>query len=85
MTLSVNGVRHQDGRSSQMNWSPAELVDRVNTIAKIQPGDILFTGTPEGVGWKTGRFLQNGDIVETGIENIGKLVNTVVCADSNSP
>ena len=84
MTLSVNGVTHQDGRSSEMNWSPAELVDWVNIICRVEPGDIIFTGTPEGVGWKAGRFLQDGDLVETEIERIGKLTNKVVSASGRA-
>jgi 2-keto-4-pentenoate hydratase/2-oxohepta-3-ene-1,7-dioic acid hydratase in catechol pathway len=71
----VNGDRRQDARTSQLIFDVPYLVSYLSGILSLQPGDIIFTGTPDGVGMATGTFLTPGDVVTSGIEGIGTMVN----------
>ncbi len=73
LQLSVNGVAKQDGRSSQMIFSIAEQIAIASRIMTLDPGDVLLTGTPAGVGVPKGTFLAVGDRVEASIDGIGSL------------
>lgn len=73
LTLKVNGEIRQDGNTSDMIFSPARLISYVSRYMTIEEGDIMATGTPEGVG-----EIRPGDIVELEIEGICKLRNRVV-------
>jgi 2-keto-4-pentenoate hydratase/2-oxohepta-3-ene-1,7-dioic acid hydratase in catechol pathway len=77
MTLLVNGETRQDGRTSDMTWDVGQLLAAIDANVRFDCGDILFTGTPEGVAEGSGRFLQVRDLVEAEIERIGKLSNRV--------
>lgn len=77
LTLKVNGETRQDGHTSEMTWDVAQLVAFVDARSSFAPGDILFTGSPAGVGQGTGRFLIPGDVVEAGVEGIGTITNVV--------
>lgn len=77
MCLSVNGEVRQQARTSEMVWDVAALLSYVQSRAGITCGDLLFTGSPAGVGHATGRYLQPGDVVDAAIEGIGTLRNTV--------
>ena len=77
MTLTVNGELRQHDRTSAMEWSVDELLAYVEARTHLQCGDLVFTGTPAGVGLETGRYLQPGDVVEATIEHIGTIRNTV--------
>ena len=77
MTLTVNGETRQDASSGDMTWNVAELVRFVDERSSFECGDVIFTGSPEGTGHGTGRFLNPGDLVEARIENIGALRNVV--------
>jgi 2-keto-4-pentenoate hydratase/2-oxohepta-3-ene-1,7-dioic acid hydratase in catechol pathway len=70
----------QDSRTSQLIFSVAKLVSYVSGVCTLAPGDVIFTGTPPGVGAarKPPVFLQPGDTVEVEIERIGLLRNQVV-------
>lgn len=68
----VNGEVRQEGRTSLMVFSPATLIAYAASVMTLEPGDILLTGTPSGVG-----PLTPGDIVEVDIEGIGTLRNPV--------
>ncbi len=68
----VNGEVRQDGRTSQMIFSCAELFEFITAIMTLAPGDLILTGTPAGVG-----TLEPGDRVEIEIEGIGVLANDV--------
>jgi 2-keto-4-pentenoate hydratase/2-oxohepta-3-ene-1,7-dioic acid hydratase in catechol pathway len=75
---TVNGeVRQQDSTANLVFDVPA-LVAYLSSMVTLRPGDLVFTGTPEGVGLPTGNFLRAGDVVETVIEGVGVLRN--VCA-----
>lgn len=71
----VNGIRHQHARTSDLIFDVPTLISYLSGILTLQPGDLLFTGTPDGVGAPAGRFLVPGDVVESTIEGIGTIVN----------
>jgi 2-keto-4-pentenoate hydratase/2-oxohepta-3-ene-1,7-dioic acid hydratase in catechol pathway len=77
LKLSVNGQLKQDGRTSNMIFSIAEQIAIASRIMTLDPGDVLLTGTPAGVGVPKGTFLAVGDRVDAEIENIGKLSVTI--------
>ncbi|MBC9035065.1 fumarylacetoacetate hydrolase family protein [Sphingomonas sp. JC676] len=75
MWLEVNGKRMQDGNSSTMIFGVARLVSYISSFMTLEPGDIITTGTPPGVGlgqkpapW----YLKAGDVVRLGIEKLGE-------------
>lgn len=73
MWLSVNNEKVQDGSSRTMVFGVARLVSYLSRFMTLQPGDIISTGTPPGVGlgMKPPRYLKAGDVVELGIEKLG--------------
>ena len=77
LKLWVNGQIKQDGRSSQMIFSIAEQIATVSRIMTLDPGDVLLTGTPAGVGSPKQTFLSVGDQVDAEIEGIGRLSVTI--------
>ena len=77
LRLSVNGETKQDGRSSDMIFTVAEQIATASRIMTLDPGDLLLTGTPAGVGAPKQTFLKVGDRVEAAIENIGTLAVTI--------
>jgi 2-keto-4-pentenoate hydratase/2-oxohepta-3-ene-1,7-dioic acid hydratase in catechol pathway len=74
MTLDVNGKRMQDGNTSTMIFSVAEIIEHLSGLMTLHPGDVISTGTPPGVGMgmKPPTYLKSGDIVELEIESLGK-------------
>ena len=78
MTLKVNGETRQNARTGEMTWNLDVILPYVDQRAMLQTGDVVFTGTPEGVAWASGRFLKPGDLVEASLAGIGTLSNTVV-------
>jgi 2-keto-4-pentenoate hydratase/2-oxohepta-3-ene-1,7-dioic acid hydratase in catechol pathway len=77
LTLKVNGETRQDGSTAEMTWDVGQLIRFVQQRSSFACGDILFTGSPAGVGMGTGLFLNPGDVVEATIEGIGTLRNVV--------
>ena len=77
LRLSVNGKTRQDGRTSGMIFSIAEQIATLSRIMTLDPGDVVLTGTPAGVGVPKGTFLEVGDRVEAEIEGIGTLAVTI--------
>jgi len=79
ISLRLNGVTKQDARTSDMIFTVASIIEWLSKGLTLEPGDIIATGTPEGVGM--GRtpqeWLQDGDVVETEIEGIGVMRNVV--------
>lgn len=73
IALSVNGALRQSGRLDDMIWSPNEILAKARELWDVRPGDLIFTGTPEGVG-----PLQPGDRVEATIEGLQTLSFTVL-------
>lgn len=72
LSCRVNGQLRQEARTDQMVFSPAFLISYVTQVMTLEPGDVIMTGTPAGVG-----PLEQGDTVEVEIEDIGTLTNTV--------
>jgi len=79
LITTVNGETRQRDTTARMTFPFARIVEYVSTFCTLQPGDILFTGTPAGAGARLTppRFLAPGDCVEVNCEAIGRLSNTV--------
>ena len=77
ISCALNGEVVQAARTSQMVHGPAKLLEFLAGICELRPGDVIFTGTPSGVGAgrTPPRFLQPGDVVVSSIEHLGTLVN----------
>ncbi len=73
ITLDVNGERRQSGDLSQMIWSVAEQISELSRFFVLKPGDLIFTGTPAGVG-----PVQRGDQMVGEVEGVGRLEVEVV-------
>jgi 2-keto-4-pentenoate hydratase/2-oxohepta-3-ene-1,7-dioic acid hydratase in catechol pathway len=77
MTLKINGQVRQDASTSQMIYPVADIVSFLSHLMTLEPGDVISTGTPSGVGLATGNFLNAGDVIECSIESLGTLTNTL--------
>jgi 2-keto-4-pentenoate hydratase/2-oxohepta-3-ene-1,7-dioic acid hydratase in catechol pathway len=73
LRLSVNGVTRQKSNTRDMIWSVAEQVSLLSEHVSLEPGDILLTGTPEGVGMASDTYLHPGDKIEAEIAGLGRL------------
>ena len=74
----LNGEPVQRARTSQMVWPVPELISRLSAVCTLYPGDLIFTGTPAGVGNRRvpPRYLGPGDLLVSRIEGLGELSNT---------
>jgi 2,4-didehydro-3-deoxy-L-rhamnonate hydrolase len=83
LRCSVGGRVLQKGRTGQMVFSVSELIAQISQVCPMLPGDLVFTGTPPGVGMarKPQEFLQPGTTLISEIEGIGKLTNPIVAGD----
>ncbi|WP_026704761.1 fumarylacetoacetate hydrolase family protein [Flavobacterium soli] len=79
LSLKVNGVEKQNSNTQFLLFNINDLIEDLSTVFTIEPGDIIATGTPSGVG--AGRnpqeWMWDGDVVEATVEGIGTIVNTV--------
>lgn len=80
VTCDVSGVRRQDGRTRDMVFDVPTLVAYVSRVMTLEPGDVILTGTPEGVG-----PLEAGDRLVVGVEGLGELALDVRAARARSP
>jgi 2,4-diketo-3-deoxy-L-fuconate hydrolase len=80
MWLEVNGHRYQDGSTATMVYKPAFLVSYLSQFMTLNPGDVIATGTPPGVGMgqKPPHYLKGGDVMELGIDGLGTQRQRVV-------
>lgn len=80
ITCSINGVPKQNGRTSELIFDIPDIIARVTESITLLPGDVILTGTPSGVGMHRSppEYLKPGDVIESEIEGIGKIVNKVV-------
>ena len=79
LSLKVNGIEKQNSNTKFLLFNIEDLIEDLSTVFTLEPGDIIATGTPAGVG--AGRnpqeWLHDGDVVEATVEGIGTIVNTV--------
>ncbi|MFM2229310.1 MAG: hypothetical protein RL607_568 [Bacteroidota bacterium] len=79
LSLKVNGIEKQNSNTKFMLFNINDLIEDLSTVFTIEPGDIIATGTPAGVG--AGRdpqeWLYDGDVVEATVEGIGTIINTI--------
>ncbi len=72
VTLSVNGAERQRGDLSDLIWSVSETISYLSGLVELQPGDLIYTGTPEGVG-----AVVSGDKLEGAVEGVGTITITI--------
>ncbi len=87
MWLDVNGERMQTGSTKTMIFNVAQIVSYVSHFMILEPGDVITTGTPPGVGMgmKPPRYLKAGDVVSLGIEGLGEQRQRFVAFEGNAP
>lgn len=78
LTLRVNDELRQNGNTSEMIHGVAELIAFTSRLMTLNPGDLILTGTPAGVGATTGEFLAPGDVMVAEVEGLGALRTPVV-------
>ncbi len=78
LTCDLNGERKQDTQTDDLIFDIPKLVSYISAICTFEPGDLIFTGTPSGVGFMAGTFLAPGDVLTTTIEGIGTMTNKCV-------
>ena len=83
LTTTVNGQVRQDDRTSNLVFNVPTLVAYLSRITTLVPGDLIFAGTPEGVGGPKRVYLQQGDVIVTTIEGVGTLTNRCVRASDH--
>jgi len=79
IALTVNGVEKQSSNTDKMIFSIAKVIESLSAGLTLEPGDVIATGTPEGVGFARTppEFLKDGDVMEITIQNVGSLKNSV--------
>jgi 2-keto-4-pentenoate hydratase/2-oxohepta-3-ene-1,7-dioic acid hydratase in catechol pathway len=72
--LEVNGERMQTGNTATMNFTVAQIIKHLSEVMSLQPGDVIATGTPPGVGMgmKPPRYLKDGDVMDLKISGLGR-------------
>ena len=82
--LTLNGQIMQDSNTDQLIFGVPELIEFLSETITLEPGDVIATGTPPGVGFarKPPVFLKPGDEMEVDIESVGKLNTPVVAAQA---
>jgi 2-keto-4-pentenoate hydratase/2-oxohepta-3-ene-1,7-dioic acid hydratase in catechol pathway len=80
ITTRLNGQLVQDANTNDLLFQIPELIARLSEAMTLQPGDILVTGTPAGVGFarKPPLFMKHGDVCEIEVQGIGLLQNSIV-------
>ncbi len=77
MKLSLNGKVMQDATTAQQIFPVAAVIEFISSFVTLEPGDIISTGTPAGVGNTTGTYLKPGDTLEASISSIGRLISPI--------
>jgi 2-keto-4-pentenoate hydratase/2-oxohepta-3-ene-1,7-dioic acid hydratase in catechol pathway len=78
IVTTVNGEVRQDDTTANLIFDVAELISYLSHITTLVTGDLIFTGTPAGIGAASGRFLEDGDVIVTTIDGIGTMTNRCV-------
>lgn len=81
LSLDLNGERMQTGNTSTMIFTVAQIISHLSGLMSLNPGDVIATGTPPGVGMgmKPQRFLKEGDMMELSVQGLGRQRQTVGC------
>ena len=74
----INDEQRQKDRTTSLLFDVPYLIAYLSGITRLETGDLIFTGTPEGVGAASKRFLKNGDVITTKIEHLGEMVNRCI-------
>lgn len=85
LSTRVNGIVRQDGRTSDMVFPVPELIAWLSRFTTLEPGDVITTGTPGGVGEPEGRFLRPGDLIEVRVGSVQPLLNRVIAPGPQLP
>ncbi len=85
LRLWVNGELQQDESTADMVCPVAELIAAASEVVTLEPGDVIATGTPSGVGAGRGLYLRGGDVVRVTIDGLGTLENTVIDPTEETP
>lgn len=78
IVTEVNGEVRQDGAVTEMIFDIPTLIAYLSRVTTLSPGDLIFTGTPDGIGATQGKFLTDGDVLTTRIDGIGTLTNRCI-------
>ena len=78
ISCRINGELRQNSRTSFLMRPIAEMVAYLSSILTLHPGDLIFTGTPGGVGHAQGLYLKPGDVIRSEIEGLGAMENPCV-------
>jgi 2-keto-4-pentenoate hydratase/2-oxohepta-3-ene-1,7-dioic acid hydratase in catechol pathway len=81
LRLWVNGELQQDESTADMICDVGQLIATASTFVTLEPGDVIATGTPSGVGAGRGLYLKDGDVVTVTIDGLGQISNRVVDAE----
>ena len=74
----VNDELRQDGRFAEQTLTPSQIISQLSQICTLEPGDLIATGTPAGIGAPFGRYLVAGDRVRVAVSGIGEIENVVI-------
>jgi len=85
LKLAVNGELKQDSNTSYMMYSILEQLSVISHFITLEPGDVVFTGSPSGSGASTGQFLLPGDTIEAEIQGLDSLYMEIMPDDQKLP
>ncbi len=85
LRLWVNGELQQDETTADMICTVAELISSASGVVTLEPGDVILTGTPSGVGAGRGLYLHPGDVIRASIDGLGTIENAVVDRSERKP
>ena len=78
LSTEVNGEIRQSSNTKHLIFNCFDLVEHLSTAFTLEPGDLILTGTPGGVGVVEGKFLKQGDLIKISISELGFIENKVV-------
>lgn len=78
IVVAVNDETRQNDSTARMIFDVPALINYLSRITTLVPGDVIFTGTPDGIGLAQGKLLADGDVITTKIEGIGSMTNRCV-------
>ncbi|MCC7495618.1 MAG: fumarylacetoacetate hydrolase family protein [Fimbriimonadaceae bacterium] len=81
VVLTVNGIEQQRGNTGQMIFHVEDIIAWISSFVTLEPGDLIATGTPAGVGHAKGIRLQPGDVVKVSIDQLGSIENRCVAVE----